>query len=240
MIGRAGQATPVTVSIADRTNATAMQFSPSGRWLAVNFQDRSVRLFDSNTGAIRRVLRGHDEPIVRFSFSADERLLLGIGEVRSRIWGLPGGERIAVLPLAIRGTTIKSAVFSPNARSLAFVAHDRVLVWQCEACGGREAMLAEVERRRVDRPLSAEEIQRFGLDRAAARQRTTTPTRTCSPACRPSPSPRRRPARSCAELGSLFSCLLSPELLRDRRREFHARGFVGVAGLREAHPLPGV
>jgi WD40 repeat protein len=163
MIGRAGQATPVTVSIADRTSATAMQFSPSGRLLAVNFQDRSVRLFDGKTGAIRGVLRGHDEPIVRFSFSADERLLLGIGEVRSRIWDLPSGERIAVLPIAIRGTTIKSAVFSPNARSLAFVAHNRVLVWQCEACGGREAMLAEVERRRVDRPLSADETKRFGL-----------------------------------------------------------------------------
>ena len=164
MIGRAGQSTPLTIPIADRTNATVMQFSPSGRWLAVNFQDRSVRLFDSNTGRVTLVLRGHDEQIVRFSFSADERLLLGIGELRSRIWGLPGGERIAVLPLAIRGKTIKSAVFSPNARSLAFVAHDRVLVWQCEACGGREAMLAEVERRRLDRPLSAEETQRFGRD----------------------------------------------------------------------------
>jgi WD40 repeat protein len=163
MIGRAGQTTPVTVAINDRTNATAMQFSPSGRWLAVNFQDRSVRLFDGNTGTIRGVIRGHDEPIVRFSFSADERLLLGIGEVRSRIWGLPGGERIAVLPIAIRGTTIKTAVFSPNARSLAFIARNRVLVWQCEACGGREVMLAEVERRRVDRPVSADEAFRFGL-----------------------------------------------------------------------------
>ena len=52
MIGRAGQYTPVTIPIADRTNATAMQFSTSGRWLAVNFQDRSVRLFDGNSGAI--------------------------------------------------------------------------------------------------------------------------------------------------------------------------------------------
>ena len=164
MIGRAGQSTPVTIPIADRTNATAMQFSTSGRWLAVNFQDRSVRLFDSNTGRVTLVLRGHDEPVVRSAFSADDRLLLGIGQVRSRIWGLPGGERIATLPQAVRGTTIKSAVFSPNARSLAFVADDRVLVWQCEACGGREAMLAEVERRRIYRPLSPEETHRFGLD----------------------------------------------------------------------------
>ena len=164
ILGRTGQFTYLTVPIADRTDATVMQFSTSGRLLAVNFQDRSVRLFDANTGTITRVLRGHDEPIVRLAFSADDRLLLGIGEVRSRIWGLPGGERIAVLPLAIRGMRIKSAVFSPDARSLAFVGHDRVFVWQCEACGSREALLAEVERRRVYRPLSAEEALRFELD----------------------------------------------------------------------------
>jgi WD40 repeat protein len=164
MITRVGRTSSVTIPITDRVIATAMQFSPSGRWVAVNFDDRSVRLIDTNTRKTALILRGHDEPHLRLVFSPDNRLLLGIGQIRSRVWGLPGGEPIAVLPPAIRGAMMETAVFNRDGRSLAFTSPGRLLVWQCEACGGRDALLAEADRRQIARTLTPEESLRFGLN----------------------------------------------------------------------------
>jgi WD40 repeat protein len=143
---------------------TRTEFSPSGRVMAINFEDRSLRIYDTSTGRPTLTSRGHSEPLVRLAFSADDRLLLGIGEVRSHIWTLPKGEHIAVLPPAIAGEAIKAAAFSPDARWLAFVSSARLLLWRCEACGGTDAWLEQVDRRQVARMLSREQLQGYSLD----------------------------------------------------------------------------
>jgi WD40 repeat protein len=163
MISPVGQTVFVNIQIPDKAIPTTVQFSTSGRLVGVNFEDRSVRVFDSNTGKTTLILRGHDDQMLLLAFSADDRLLLGIGEVRSRVWSVPAGERIAVLPVAIRGDSIHAAAFSPDARSLAFLDSNRLLIWQCAGCAGKDALLAELKRHQVTRTPTQDEKDRYGL-----------------------------------------------------------------------------
>ena len=163
MITRIGQRGFVSIQIPDRAIATAMQFSTNGRSVAVNFEDHSVRVFESTTLKTTLILRGHDDDMERLAFSADDRLLLGVGKTRSRIWELPGGDRIAMLPVAIRADSIEAAVFSPDARSLAFLKSGRLLIWDCPECAGKDELLAELKRHRVTRAPTDDEKARFDL-----------------------------------------------------------------------------
>jgi len=163
LISRGGQP-GFTIQTPDKATATAMTFSTNGRLLAVNFEDRSVRLFDTRSGKPTLELRGHDEPVLHLAFSSDDRLLLGIGNIRSRIWGVPAGDRVAVLPPAIRGADIDVAALSPDGRSLAFASPTRLLIWRCEACGNKDALLDEARRHKIARTLSPEEMRRYGLN----------------------------------------------------------------------------
>jgi WD40 repeat protein len=71
----------------------ALVFSPGGRILATASADRTVKLWSSTTGELRRVLTGHRLPVCAVAFSNDGALLAtGSGDNTVRLWEVETGK----------------------------------------------------------------------------------------------------------------------------------------------------
>src|SRR6266404_944524 len=84
--------------ITELTNVVnAMQFSPDGRTLAIARRDENrIELWDTETGKLRRTIRGFDGTIWSVSFSPDGRTLVtGSGGMHQ--------EKVAQKPLSRSG-----------------------------------------------------------------------------------------------------------------------------------------
>jgi WD40 repeat protein len=88
--------------------------SPDRRQLATADADGTVRLFDVQTGKLRRVLHGHHGPVTDVTFSSDGRLLASSGrDTHAIVWNLAsGGKRV------LSGTfgTVAAVALSPDGR----------------------------------------------------------------------------------------------------------------------------
>jgi WD40 repeat protein/serine/threonine protein kinase len=66
---------------------TSVAFDPEGRWFASGSQDRSVRLWDTDTGAERGVLTGHAEGVLALAVTPDGKTIASAGADRTvRLW----------------------------------------------------------------------------------------------------------------------------------------------------------
>ena len=98
-------------------NVFDVAFSPDGRSIAAACSDKSLHLFDVQTLAHRRTLRGHKDQILSVAFSPDGKLLASAswkGEVR--LWEL-GKDRVKVL--SGHKPDVWSLAFSPDGGVLA-------------------------------------------------------------------------------------------------------------------------
>lgn len=64
-----------------------VKFSPDGRIIASASFDKSIKLWDANTGKYISSLRGHVQRVYQIAWSADSRLLVS-GSADSTIKGL--------------------------------------------------------------------------------------------------------------------------------------------------------
>jgi len=135
-------------------------FSPDSRRLASCSKDRTVRLWEIETGECR-VLRGHTDEVYAAAFHPDGTRLATAGRDRAVwLWDLERGEEVARLP----GHTdyVWSLAFSPDGKTLVSGSGDKtVRLWDTEPLARRHQARREVaalraEAERLVERLSAE------------------------------------------------------------------------------------
>ncbi|MDF5730596.1 MAG: WD40 repeat domain-containing protein, partial [Rhizonema sp. PD38] len=108
---------------------SGISFNPDGKILASASGDRSVKLWDTNTGKEIKTLIGHTNPVNGVSFSPDGKMLASASNDKSvKLWDTNTGKEIKTLT----GHTnwVNGVSFSPDGKMLASASADKsVKLW---------------------------------------------------------------------------------------------------------------
>ena len=109
-----------------------LEFSPDGKRLASGSQDKTVRLWDTDTNEELAILQKHTGWISALAFSADgKRLASGSTDKTVNLWDTDTGELIATFTGHLNGIVALS--FSPDGRTLASGSTDGTIkFWNTE------------------------------------------------------------------------------------------------------------
>jgi WD40 repeat protein len=105
---------------------SAVAFSPDGKTLASASADRTVKLWDVETGELRATLVGHTDAVSCLDFSPDGRTVASGGhDFQLKLWDAATGELKATLP-GHQGR-VRCVTFSPDGQKLASGAEDTAI-----------------------------------------------------------------------------------------------------------------
>ena len=112
-------------------SVTSVRFSPDGKTLASGSYDKTIKLWDLETGQFRN-LKGHEKSVTSVSFSSDGKTLAsGSNDGTIKLWNLETGKEI---PTHMEhDSSVKSVSFSPDGKTLASGSTDGTIkLWNLE------------------------------------------------------------------------------------------------------------
>ncbi len=144
----------------DRVTSTA--FSDDGKRVVTASADHDARIWDTASGALLHVLRGHFAIVSDARFSPDGRWVATAGPVTAGLWNALSG-RLVYLLQGHEGKLL-SVAFAPDGRSIATGGEDgTVRLYRCAICGGVDELLdlADARLARTGRVLTDAERDRL-------------------------------------------------------------------------------
>ncbi|MBD1865033.1 MULTISPECIES: WD40 repeat domain-containing protein [Trichocoleus] len=111
----------------------SVSFSPDGKTLATGSEDKTVKLWDVESGKALRTLPGHADFVHSVSFSPDGKTLAtGSGDNTVKLWDVESGKVLRTLPG--HAGYVTSVSFSPDGKTLATGSGDNtVKLWDVES-----------------------------------------------------------------------------------------------------------
>ena len=110
----------------------SVTFSPNGQRLATASIDKTVRIWDTETGILQQTLEGYTDEVLSVTFSPNGQQLTSASDDKTvRIWDTKTGE----LQQTLEGHTgrVESVTFSPNGQRLAPASKDKtVRIWDAK------------------------------------------------------------------------------------------------------------
>ena len=113
---------------------TSVAFSPDGRHIVSGSGDKTVRVWDAQTGqSVMDPLKGHDNWVTSVAFSPDGRhIVSGSDDKTVRVWDAQTGQSV-MDPLKGHDDCVTSVAFSPDGRHIVSGSRDKtVRVWDAQ------------------------------------------------------------------------------------------------------------
>ena len=113
----------------------SVAFSPDGRYIVSGSSDRTIQIWDAQTGGqMGNPLKGHTEDVWSVVFSPDGRhIVSGSSDKTVRVWDAQTGAQVGH-PLQGHTNSVNSVAFSPDGRHIVSGSHDKTIrVWDAQA-----------------------------------------------------------------------------------------------------------
>ena len=117
--------TPSFVNVGAFVNS--LIYSPNGGVLASGLKDGAIKLWDANTGKLKRTLKGHDALVISLSYSPDGGVLASGAKDGIKLWDANTGELKQTLKGHERG--VYSLSYSPDGSVLASGSENGIKLW---------------------------------------------------------------------------------------------------------------
>lgn len=132
-----------------RANISDIVLSNDEKRIASASQDRSIRVWDAQSGSCIAIYNGHDEIIESIAFSADGRFLLSLDpKGNSKVWDT--NSEVQLAKVESHGSAVLEVVFSPDKKKILTTAGERTIkLWdtvtgECITTGEDHVLFAKV------------------------------------------------------------------------------------------------
>ena len=137
--GATGKVLRTCFDNADGHSPLSLALSSDSRTLAVGYPPHDIILWNAQTGARQKLLKGHSNWVVSLAFSADgKRLISGAGDSTARVCDVESGEEMGRIRFPGESSYVEGVGLSPKGDLAFAVARERLVVARVTAGEGQK------------------------------------------------------------------------------------------------------